>query len=392
MNMLSMRNPSQEPQQPFTYIDISSVEAKSKQIVCTKQLLGKDAPSRARKVVNANDVIVATTRPNLNAVAMVPESLDNQICSTGFCVLRSGADLNPAYLFFFVRTSEFIQSLSDLVKGALYPAVTDNQVKAQLISLAPHAEQKRIVTILNEQMAAVEKARAAAEARLDAARALPVAYLRIVFENVEEKGWRWVRLGEICSFIRGVSFDNGEARSTASPGFLPILRAGNISHVVDLVNNLIWVPQTKISETQLIQKGDILICMSSGSPRVVGKTAKLKDDWKGSVGAFCGIIRSHEAPTANYLSFWFRSNGYLEWRDSQARGANIQNLRFSEFEKLNVPLPPTIAEQEQIVSILTEQMAAVEKIVQTVQQELETINAVPAALLRRAFMGGLSNG
>ena len=105
---LDTRDPGREPERPFIYVDISSVDAKSKQIVGAKQLLGKDAPSRARKVINAKDVIVATTRPNLNAVAMAPEGLHNQICSTGFCVLRAGADLNPTYLFFFVQTSHSI--------------------------------------------------------------------------------------------------------------------------------------------------------------------------------------------------------------------------------------------------------------------------------------------
>src|SRR5207248_9224992 len=175
-----IRDPRVDPDATFRYVDITSVDNNTKRIVEAKTLLGKDAPSRARQVIRVDDVIVSTTRPNLNAVAFVPPDLDNQICSTGFCVLRALPELDPHYLFAFVQTSEFVWSLSGLVKGALYPAVTDEQVKAQLIPLPSLAEQERIAAILNDQIAAVERARAAAEEQLDAGKALPAAYVRAV--------------------------------------------------------------------------------------------------------------------------------------------------------------------------------------------------------------------
>ena len=51
-------------------------------------MLGSEAPSRARQRVRKDDVLVSTVRPNLNAVAKVPKSLDAATASTGFCVLR----------------------------------------------------------------------------------------------------------------------------------------------------------------------------------------------------------------------------------------------------------------------------------------------------------------
>lgn len=67
------------------------------------------------------------------------------------------------------------------MKGALYPAVNDKQVKAQTIPLPPLAEQRRIAAALNEQMAAVERARKAAEEELEAINRLPAALLRRAF-------------------------------------------------------------------------------------------------------------------------------------------------------------------------------------------------------------------
>jgi len=178
-----IRDPRLEPDSAFQYVDITSVSNVQKCITETRTILGKEAPSRARQIIQVNDVIVATTRPNLNAVALVPAELDNQICSTGFCVLRAGADILPEYLFAFVQHESFINALTDLVKGALYPAVNDSQVKDQLIPLPPLPEQQRIAAVLKEQMAAVEKARASAEAELEIINALPSALLRQAFKG-----------------------------------------------------------------------------------------------------------------------------------------------------------------------------------------------------------------
>jgi type I restriction enzyme S subunit len=74
------RNPRLHPEARFSYIDIASVSNSEFKICAAKELLGKAAPSRARKVIRSNDVLVATTRPYLRAIAKVPVDLDNQIC------------------------------------------------------------------------------------------------------------------------------------------------------------------------------------------------------------------------------------------------------------------------------------------------------------------------
>ena len=133
----------------FTYVDISSVDKDTKKIVEPQILLVGDAPSRAGKEIKANDVLVATVRPNLNGVAIVPAQYDNQIASTGFCVLRSDTEqLDPNYLFYFTQTGYFISHLTELSTGAGYPAVSDEDILDTRIPLPTLTEQKRIASLL----------------------------------------------------------------------------------------------------------------------------------------------------------------------------------------------------------------------------------------------------
>ncbi|MGB2728942.1 MAG: restriction endonuclease subunit S [Halobacteriota archaeon] len=177
------RNPLLSPDTSFRYVDISSIDNISKRIVEARTILGKDAPSRARQSIKANDVLIATTRPNLNAVALLPSKLDGEICSTGFCVLRPTELVDPSFLFAFVQTHYFIETISGQVRGMLYPAVTDNQVRSVSFPLPSLPEQKRIAAELKEKMAYVKKLRTSIDKQLEAITALPQSILRKAFKG-----------------------------------------------------------------------------------------------------------------------------------------------------------------------------------------------------------------
>lgn len=143
-------DPRREPTTQFRYVDITGIDRVRKTIGEYKTILGAKAPSRARKVIRKDDLLVSTVRPNLNAVAMVPSHLDGHIASTGFCVLRPiRAIVEPRYLFYRTMTPGFVSELTALVRGANYPAVSDRDVKGVKLRLPTLSEQRRVVELLD---------------------------------------------------------------------------------------------------------------------------------------------------------------------------------------------------------------------------------------------------
>lgn len=122
------KNPGQYPDKPFKYIDIAGVNGHTGVITEVKSLVGAEAPSRARQVVVENDVIVSTVRPYLRATAIVPKEYNNQICSTGFCVLRARAGIGFGFLYALTRLQWFTDQLNSRARGASYPAVSDQDI------------------------------------------------------------------------------------------------------------------------------------------------------------------------------------------------------------------------------------------------------------------------
>jgi type I restriction enzyme S subunit len=144
----------------FVYVDISSIDTSSKMIVEPKIIPRAEAPSRARQNIQPHDVLVSMTRPNLNAVAIVPEGFHGAVGSTGFDVLRA-QEIEPRWLFYLVQTSAFVESMSMLVQGALYPAIRPRDVRGYRIPIAPIQEQRRIVAEIEKEFTRLDAALAA---------------------------------------------------------------------------------------------------------------------------------------------------------------------------------------------------------------------------------------
>jgi type I restriction enzyme S subunit len=191
-------NPLQSPESEFDYIDVSSVSNVTFQVEQTQRLKGKDAPSRARKLVKTNDVLFATIRPTLRRIAIVPPHLDKQVCSTGYFVLRSKPMLDHRFMYYWLFAEAFMGQMEALQKGASYPAVTDKEVRDQSIPFPPLPEQQRIVAILDEAFDGIATARANAEKNLQNARAIFESHLQSVFTQRGD-GWVDKRLAEVCA-------------------------------------------------------------------------------------------------------------------------------------------------------------------------------------------------
>jgi type I restriction enzyme S subunit len=159
------------------------------------------------------------------------------------------------------------------------------------------------------------------------------------------------RVSDVADQIRGVTYSKQDATKTARPGYVPILRAGNITDDGLTFDDLVYVPCSKVSPNQKIQVNDIVIAASSGSLDVVGKAARVITNFNGGFGAFCKVLRPRKEVHAAYFSHYFRTPEYRRQISSLAAGININNLRNGDLDNLQIHLPP-LADQRRIAEIL----------------------------------------
>lgn len=130
----------------FTYVDISSIDNLTRIINLENKLLGRDAPSRAKRVANKNNLIISSVRPNLKAFCKVDFEPTDVVFSTGFMILECITDKVLPDFLLSQLLSNFCMSqfISKMGRGA-YPSVNLNDLKTMKIYLPPIEIQEKVV-------------------------------------------------------------------------------------------------------------------------------------------------------------------------------------------------------------------------------------------------------
>lgn len=153
----------------FEYFEIADIDSGSG-IITSDRVATNSAPSRAKYLVHAGDLLISTVRPNRKGMALVPDSVSSAVCSSGFSVIRA-PDLPTAHylracLLHDVATHQMMRWNS----GATYPAIDRSVPLSVLIPYPGHDEIERHGLILHsaaKDLVAAQELIASAQSDVD---------------------------------------------------------------------------------------------------------------------------------------------------------------------------------------------------------------------------------
>ncbi|MDD9802306.1 MAG: restriction endonuclease subunit S [Deltaproteobacteria bacterium] len=327
------------------------------------------------------DVLFAKITPCMqNGKHFVAEGLIGGVgfASTEFHVLRHGDAIHAKWVHFYLTQPAILRKATYYFTGSAgQRRVPGSFLKGLKIPLPPIVEQAKILEILENEMGAVEKARRAALDRVEAARALDSAFLREALEFGDEKlppGWRWRALGEVClEDRRGIDGASSEAAE------LPYLSLENVESMSGKI----------VMEHNSNSRG-ISNCFRFGSDHILyGKLRPYLN--KVALPNFHGRCTTELIPLLpkqnihrEFLALLLRQPKTVDWVMREKTGSRMPRANMKRLMKLEFPLPP-LAEQKQIAAALNAKMAIAKQTHAAAEAELEAIEALPGALLRRAF-------
>ena len=134
----------------FKYVELGSIDSLNG-IMYAEVMRTSKAPSRATQKIRTGDLIIGTTRPYLKRFAIVDEAYNDCVCSSGFQVIEPRDSYNLSFLYEYLKSQVAIDQYGLYMSGALYPAITNKDLKKVLMPLPPIAIQNAIVEHIDEQ-------------------------------------------------------------------------------------------------------------------------------------------------------------------------------------------------------------------------------------------------
>lgn len=368
-------NPLKNKDQLWTYIDISSVDRNRFKITEPKEILGKDAPSRAKKHVQLDDVIFATTRPNLKNIALIRDEYRSPVASTGFCILRANKKVLPDYLFYFV-TTDFVQDqIEPYIGGASYPAITDRNLKKAPIPIPSISEQKRIVEKLDALLTRIDTAIEHLQSKLDLSKQL--------FESVLDEFFKLpncdsVPLTEVVDFIGGSQPPKSQFSDLPKEGYVRLIQIRDYKSD----NHIVYVDSA--STKKFCTKDDVMI--GRYGPPVFQILRGLDGAYN---VALMKAVPNEDILTKDYL-FWFLQSPSIQKYviGISQRAAGQSGVNKNALEKYLISVPSK-ALQDDIVDKVSLLVSKSRDLEAEVSAEIESLNQLKASILDSAFKGGL---
>lgn len=357
----------------FYYIDISCVEA-GKIKYAAKPILFKNAPSRARRKVNINDIIMSTVRPNLKAFACVSDERKNLICSTGFSVLSEKKETSLSkYIFYNLFSYQSEKYYFACVVGSNYPALNNSDVKKLTIPIPPLKEQQKIAEVLSTCDKVIEL-----KEKLIEQKKLQKKYLMQTLLNPDNPNfrrlakfygkWEEVKLGECFTERRENNCTLRLLSITSEKGVIDRME-------IERKDN----SNEDKSKYRVILKGDIGYNTMRMWQGVSGVS-----NLNGIISPAYTVCEPKEEVCPEFFGYLFKLQSAINvfHRYSQGLVNDTLSLKYTPFAKLNFSIPK-YEEQKAIADVLS----VVDQEIDLLEKELEQQKLKKKALMQLLLTG-----
>lgn len=282
----------------------------------------------------------------------------------------------PQLLFCWLWGPQGQYEIRSAYQGAAIGGINQSFAAQIRVPVPPLRQQHRITAALREQMAAVEKARAAAQARLEAVKTLPAAFLRNVFDAPETTRWTTRRLADVLVPHKEVIHPGDRESGTAEFVGLEHVEPHTGRRLGSLTLDLAHLTGRKPT----FRRAQIVY----GYLRpYLNKVWIAEFDGCSSVDQFAYDVRSDLADV-RFVAWFMRSPTYLRRSEIVTTTGQLPRIGTEEIAAVQIELPP-LEQQRAIASEIDHRFATRQRISDLLRAETDAIDNLPAALLRQAF-------
>lgn len=404
MNALTL--PETTPSEyAFQYIDIGSVDGDGN-VTLGDPIQFDDAPSRARRIVKRNDVLISTVRTYLKAIAPVDFETKDVIASTGFAVCTPIRGILSSYLAYAVRSDDVINEICKESSGISYPAINTTMLSAIEIPYCDEQSQRRIVAYLDEKAAAIDARVAVLEKKLAAYRRLKASVInQAVTRGLDPKvkmkdsgvdwigkipaGWEARNLTQCCDFFKGLAITKADLTESGTP----VISYGQIHSKLNIGTHLRpellrHVPEAIAAADpgSRLKVGDIVFADTSEDVEGCGNCVLIDAEFPVYAGYHAIVARPDESGRSRYLSYLFNAPRWRAQIRAKVAGIKVFSITQRIFKGVSLLLP-SVADANAIADYLDAECAKIDKMAELVTREIELYRKLKRSLINEVVTG-----
>lgn len=328
------------------------------------------------------DIVLALDRPLVSNGLKVSQLTSNDVPSlllqrVGRFILNCDSII-PEYLFAFLNSSLFINAITGHDYSLGVPHISPRQVQSVGMPLPPIEEQRRIVAVLDEKLAAVAQAHQAAQAQLEAAQALPAAYLRAIFDSPKAQSWPRHRLGDIIQIDAPIVDPTlPEYKS------LPHVSGENMESGTGRLLYLNSAEEDGMTSGKYLFDAGVVL-YSKLRPYLQKVTLA---NFRGLCSADMYPVKVNpDVITADFLLWLLLSNEFTGYANEESQRSRMPKLNRQQLFSFEAAIPP-LKMQKEIAFHLSSKMVESEKVKIQIRKQIDLIYKLPASYLQQAFNG-----
>jgi restriction endonuclease S subunit len=139
-------------------VELANINSSIGIIDAAAEVLGKEAPSRAKRILKTNDVIVSSVEGSLEKLAIVDKEQEGYLASTGFFQFRSRGIL-PEVLLVIAKSIVIQMQLQKYCSGTILTAVPKDALNNIVVPVLPKSTQEKIAALVRKSHEARKKAK-----------------------------------------------------------------------------------------------------------------------------------------------------------------------------------------------------------------------------------------
>ena len=406
----------------INWIKIGDTKENTKYIQATAEKIKPSGISKTR-LVKRGDLLLSNSMSYGRPYIL---KIDGAI-HDGWLVISNKDNINVEkdFLFYVLSSPIVFTQFEQLAKGSTVKNLNTGIVERVKIPYFPLPEQRTIVSKIEELFSELDNGIANLKAAKNKLEIYRQAVLKKAFEgklseqdgkglndgqdenennnhvhpvNLSKScsdngrlpnGWKWVKLGEVCDI--NPKIENKKTYSEElDVQFVPMKLVDAIIDKIHLSEVRKFKEVNKGSYTYF-EEGDVIFakvtpCMENGKIAV----AKNLVNKIGFGSSEFHVLRCSPVLLNQYLFFYVVQSKFRNQAQHAMTGAvGLRRVPKKFIEDYYFPLPPTIAEQQSIVSAIESRLSVCDKLAESIDQGLEKAEALRQSILKKAFEGKL---